>query len=150
MNTFKKRLYFLQVLRAFAASLVVVDHSLMKMSLPSPYLGAFGVYIFFVISGFIIFHTLADKFNRVGGAREFLVRRYTRVAPMYYIATLAILLIDLENGKGQHTFIQVLTSFLFVPYWRPQEILMRPNTRSRLDTRLRNVFLHVFWTLYAG
>ena len=100
MTVNRKNLYFLQILRGFAAGLVVIDHCLLKMNVPSPFLGAFGVFIFFIISGFIIFHTSEDKFNSPGGAHKFLIRRYIRVAPMYYLATFLILLIDLCNGKG--------------------------------------------------
>jgi exopolysaccharide production protein ExoZ len=120
------KLYLLQVLRAFAAGLVVVDHAFDKTRTHSPFIGAFAVYIFFVISGFIIFYSSKTYFNAADGCRRFLIRRFRRIAPIYYLATLLILWFDAIGGKGSHTPMQVLASFCFIPYWRIQDLLMRP------------------------
>ncbi len=90
MNT----LTSIQILRAVAAWLVVYEHYL---QLPfhsrdsskleqfiSPH-GYFGVDIFFVISGFIMFYSLANKSY---GAKEFFVKRLQRIMPAYWFYTL--------------------------------------------------------------
>ena len=72
-----------QVLRATAACMVVMGHSGCVMYVPSELipLGASGVDIFFVISGFIICQAAA----RHGGALHFLSRRWWRIFPLYWI-----------------------------------------------------------------
>ena len=61
-----KKLLNVQVLRALAALSVVICH------IPIFGIGAFGVDIFFVISGYIICHVTAD------GERDFFLRRIFR------------------------------------------------------------------------
>lgn len=70
-----------QVLRFLAALLVVGVH------LPPIATGSFGVDLFFVISGFIMAHTTAD---RPVNAAAFLRNRLLRVAPLYWAVTLAV------------------------------------------------------------
>jgi exopolysaccharide production protein ExoZ len=73
-----------QVLRAAAASLVVMAHSCGIMYVPMELvtLGTSGVDIFFVISGFIICQIAARPQN---GAVYFLARRWWRIFPLYWI-----------------------------------------------------------------
>jgi peptidoglycan/LPS O-acetylase OafA/YrhL len=73
-----------QVLRAAAASLVVMAHSGGIMYVPSEMvtLGMSGVDIFFVISGFIMCQIAAKPQN---GALYFLARRWWRIFPLYWI-----------------------------------------------------------------
>ena len=73
-----------QGLRAIAASLVVIAHSGLLVGMPPGInlLGHAGVDIFFVISGFIICQ-VATHTER--GAIDFLVRRFWRIFPLYWI-----------------------------------------------------------------
>jgi peptidoglycan/LPS O-acetylase OafA/YrhL len=81
-----------QVLRATAASMVMA-HSGCVMYVPSELvtLGASGVDIFFVISGFIICQVAARPQNR---ALHFLVRRCWRIFPLYWVVLAFSVLID--------------------------------------------------------
>ena len=99
-----------QVLRAVAALLVVVFHS----STGHFGIGAAGVDIFFVISGFIM---------ATVGTRElpstFLVRRVIRIVPLYWILTLAMLALSMVSPAYAHTRFtapSLLQSLLFIPY----------------------------------
>ncbi len=76
----------LQYLRAFAAIGVVVFHVLAGTSHPFP-LGAAGVDIFFVLSGFLMFALTSRRPVTPG---RFLLDRITRIVPLYWIATLII------------------------------------------------------------
>ena len=62
--------------------------------------GLGGVDLFFVISGFVMTTILQGKFGKLLNAKRFLLRRLTRIYPMYWI----------------YTFI-VLAVFLFKPNW---------------------------------
>lgn len=111
----------IQSLRAIAACLVVFYH--LQASLNS-YLGArlhtsfgaSGVDIFFVISGFIMFHTNRG-FERSPG--QFLKDRFIRIVPLYWIGT-ALILILLSFGKNPDGVQKVdagdiIMSLLFIP-----------------------------------
>jgi exopolysaccharide production protein ExoZ len=114
----------LQILRGFAASLVVVDHAIIRQSewaeypaivtLAAQYSGVLGVAIFFVISGYIMIHTSEKEFGRPGAAATFLRKRVIRIVPLYWIATLLEISLRLPKG-GTVAPEEVLTSFLFIP-----------------------------------
>lgn len=100
------KLVSIQVLRAFAALLVVTHHAQFEGTVlagrtgrgfePSELLPwAAGVDVFFVISGFIIVHAARPLYGRAGGRKRFLAHRIARLVPLYWLATtlyLAVLL----------------------------------------------------------
>jgi peptidoglycan/LPS O-acetylase OafA/YrhL len=96
-----KKIHFpgLNGLRFTAALLVIIDHTeLFKsyLGLPtlwetsySAYLGAFGVSIFFVLSGFLITYLLLEE-QKEGPIqiKHFYLRRILRIWPLYYLLVL--------------------------------------------------------------
>jgi exopolysaccharide production protein ExoZ len=77
----------LQGLRAFAAISVMLFHFALMPATNLPFkIGAFGVDLFFVLSGFIIAHSSTHS------SRHFLAHRLIRVLPPYWIATLLAVL----------------------------------------------------------
>jgi peptidoglycan/LPS O-acetylase OafA/YrhL len=111
-------IYNLQALRAIAALLVVFVHlAPLGALLHIPEMGAAGVDIFFVISGFIMAYTT----ERSGiGPLGFLCDRLCRVAPMYWAITLVVFLLAmLAPGLFQSTvadYGQLVKSILFIPF----------------------------------
>lgn len=79
-----------------------------------------GVDLFFVISGFIMVYASRRLFGRPGAWSEFLRRRITRVAPLYWACTtlyLAILLAaHLKGDPRMPGAAATAASFLFIPY----------------------------------
>jgi peptidoglycan/LPS O-acetylase OafA/YrhL len=86
-------------LRFIAALLVIIDHTeLFKsyLGLPtlwansySAYLGAFGVSIFFVLSGFLITYLLLEELKQGPiQIKHFYLRRILRIWPLYYLLVL--------------------------------------------------------------
>lgn len=108
----------LQILRAFAAISVVFFHSdkfLLKEHL-QPF-GAAGVDIFFVISGFIMtYNTQITPTN----PRAFLINRFVRILPMYWLMTIGVYLIALTFphllNSTQPDPIQLVKSLFFIPF----------------------------------
>lgn len=98
------KLNSIQSLRAVAALLVVYVHSIdlqMEFGVSKQqgffYLqnfGAIGVDLFFVISGFIITY-VANKYEGIGQGFVFLAKRFRRINPAYYIASIIYLSIEL-------------------------------------------------------
>lgn len=128
----RRKLVHLQILRAVAASLVVVDHALDALvdrgALPvrwteiGYHLGWMGVGMFFVTSGLIMFRTAGDSYGSTASARQFAARRIVRVVPMYWIATLIVAAIQ----RGPDLPVRLLKSLLFIPYTEPGADVMRP------------------------
>ncbi|WP_158930037.1 acyltransferase [Acidisphaera sp. S103] len=121
----KANLTGLQILRAVAALLVVCHHSLKESrplfehGIPAPLvvMGASGVDIFFVISGFIMYYTNHNRFGRANVSGDFFIRRIIRIVPMYWICTLAIVFLHF-TGLYRHMQItreSVALSLLFLP-----------------------------------
>src|SRR5262249_30751290 len=119
------RLESIQAIRFLASTMVVVYHSSLKaadyhpISLPA-HLGAIGVDIFFVISGFVMVYITADRAPSVS---SFLVARIVRIVPLYWFFTTLLLcgLLFAPHIFKHITFnlTQAVASFLFLPAASP-------------------------------
>jgi len=96
------RLAWLDALRGFAALCVVFDHGSTLMLMPVRDflyrwldLGQYGVFVFFLISGYIIPASLERK----GSVRGFWTSRLFRLYPMYAVA-LALAAVAYHTGHG--------------------------------------------------
>jgi exopolysaccharide production protein ExoZ len=120
----------IQILRALAATLVVVGHSIHDSSFVAertgrtaidlPYFDwGFGVDIFFVISGFIMIYTTSELFGQPGAASTFFKRRLVRIAPVYWLLTTGFIVIALVAPRFLNVPIEgwrsIVTSYLFIP-----------------------------------
>ena len=92
----------IQILRGVAAVMVVMFHGLGFQ------IGSAGVDIFFVISGFIMFHTNRDVFGYAGAGILFLKRRILRIVPLYWLCTAFALWPGVETKT-------LAASLLFIP-----------------------------------
>lgn len=115
-------LYNIQALRALAAYLVVILHleSLLPLSdacRKALGLGAAGVDLFFVISGFIMVHTTAGRDVR---PLPFVASRLARIVPLYWLLTLAVFVIALTVpsllGSTTASPDHLVKSLLFIPF----------------------------------
>lgn len=120
----------IQALRYIAAALVVVHHVLLTINnyygdIGSLYdygnirkFGEFGVDIFFIISGFIIFYTNWDNFDGVGSKKIFLYNRLIRIVPIYWIFTIisvAIFFLFPSITSANVNLVNFLGSIFFIP-----------------------------------
>ncbi|WP_295855004.1 acyltransferase [uncultured Xylophilus sp.] len=109
----------LQHLRGIAALMVVAYHLQLPLERmgyggPWPTWGAAGVDIFFVLSGFLMWHTTAD---RTPGPWAFWRRRIVRIVPLYWLLTSVVVAVMLvAPGLLQSVRfdpLNVLGSYLF-------------------------------------
>lgn len=111
-----------QHLRAIAAYLVVIFHMTDSLARETGAgvvftLGAVGVDMFFVLSGFVM-AMVVDRAEAVDSS--FLLRRWARIAPLYFLMTgalfgLALVAPGLLN-TAKVDFGHLLASLLFLPY----------------------------------
>jgi exopolysaccharide production protein ExoZ len=103
-----ERLDSVQALRAVAALAVVCNH------IPAIENGAYGVDLFFVISGFIVCHVAAADPGR------FMAKRLIRVLPVYWLCTIALFalaaLAPQFMGATRADWGELAKSLFFVPY----------------------------------
>jgi peptidoglycan/LPS O-acetylase OafA/YrhL len=104
----REQLDTVQALRAIAALCVVGMH------IPAIERGAFGVDLFFVISGFIVCHVAAAD------PGQFLLKRIIRVVPLYWLCTIALFGLALAApqlmGATRGDLGELLKSLFFVPF----------------------------------
>jgi hypothetical protein len=125
-----KQVANIQMLRGLAALAVVAFHAQgavrgndLADPLPDLLGGAFGVDLFFAISGFIMVYSSTAMFGVAGSAALFLRRRIARIAPLYWVITAiyAIYLLHLTRRDQNHTdlLVNFATSLSFVGYLSP-------------------------------
>lgn len=117
------KLDVIQYLRAIAALMVVIHHA--RNSMPwlafNPLEGypafAWGVDIFFVISGFIMYVAARDE-HCLG----FMRKRIIRIVPLYWAATLALVVIATKFhpwSMASNDWLHVVQSLFFIPHYSP-------------------------------
>ena len=104
-------------MRALAALSVVWVHARYAVPgiaerLGAPFFGASGVDVFFVISGFIM--VAATSAKELTPA-SFLSLRIIRIAPLYWLATLALAASAAAAGRA-HSAEEMVKSVFFIPY----------------------------------
>ncbi|QFY61031.1 acyltransferase [Rhizobium grahamii] len=112
-----KTLYGIQYLRAFAAFAVVVFHAAERAGEHFA-IGAAGVDVFFVISGFIMW-VISDR--RPITPQGFLLDRVKRIAPSYWLVT-AVMIAGAMAGlfpNLQLTAEHIFASLFFIPMRSP-------------------------------
>ena len=125
----------IQILRAVAALGVLFHHTAhevaaktgVTVSFGELVVGAGGVDLFFVISGFVMVYASERLFAQPGATRVFFLRRLARIVPLYWAAT-AILVgyIYVAHRIFPPPFITtegVIASFLFIPYPLPNGLM---------------------------
>lgn len=121
----RSELYGIQLLRGLAATAVVVHHALEQSNGAigrfSPdwltTVGAAGVDIFFVISGFVMFYVSFGPGRSPPTAGDFLFRRATRIYPFYWLCCIAMLIISAMGFLASHRYDAntILTSLALLP-----------------------------------
>ncbi|KRC82530.1 acyltransferase family protein [Sphingomonas sp. Root241] len=121
------RLAALDLLRGLAALAIVTRHFPWPGDLigflPRDYLA---VDLFFVLSGFVLARAYWPSLSQEQGARTFLVRRLTRLYPLYLLATLLAAAFAFANGAPLGSWAATLgANLLFLP--APPDAAMGPN-----------------------
>lgn len=111
----------IQLLRAIAALMVVLHHIAIKAAqyhtgaLSDYHIGYFGVDLFFIISGYIMCHSIT---HRSMSFRQFMQHRIKRIIPLYWAVTAAAMIIywlapSMVNSSGGET--SLFSSWTLIP-----------------------------------
>lgn len=152
-----KNLDWVQLLRGLAALLVVLTHARYAL-LDTPgfplanlmfFPGAFGVDLFFLISGFIMCYATADSDGSRGYVARFAVKRWSRVWPAYAVATL---LAALAMHGGLHYFSNAPNRLAFLRSMAlvPVDAHMVPYFAMTLLVGWTLVFEMYFYAVYGA
>jgi exopolysaccharide production protein ExoZ len=146
------KLRSIQYLRAVAAVAVVVSHAANSLlghvghRINLDY-GAYGVDVFFVVSGFVMFYTTLDT-----GIRpvEFLAKRVIRIFPLYFLlSTVMLALVALSPGSFNQESADLgayIASIAFIPHWNPR----LPNFEPIIGQGWTLNYEMFFYVLFAG
>ena len=120
-------------LRGIAALMVVVAHALnfgdnkLFPILPRSILsqGIRGVHLFYIISAFTLFYTFDLRKNENKAILKFYLRRFFRIAPLFYTAIVINLAYRHLSGNlaaaEYPTYFNIISNFLFIhgfgPFW---------------------------------
>ncbi len=112
-----------QMLRALAATMVVLHHVQLNLALgfglpdalPNLSVGSAGVDIFFGISGFVMVISSDRLFGQPRAARTFIIRRLIRIVPLYW----AVTTLYVVSASGGYPLAHTAASYLFVPHASP-------------------------------
>lgn len=122
----KESNYFIQLdgVRFIAVALVLFDHwTVEHIDLPVGVLGALGVTIFFVLSGFLITRILLsskDKLRRHPGGglsnylKTFYIRRTIRIFPIYYLTLFALALINEPPVRQKFAWLALYGTNIYI------------------------------------
>ena len=123
-----KKIHNIQALRGVAVLLVVFRHLLpvetkyaqFDYVVPELFLiGASGVDLFFLISGFVMVSVTRSAFHSKGGIQKFLYHRIARIYPLYWFYTSIILCVYLVQpsfvNSSQGNQVNILASYLLLP-----------------------------------
>ncbi|HCR2010196.1 TPA: acyltransferase [Enterobacter asburiae] len=122
-NGAKRTINTIQALRGIAALMVVLVHFKVYFNMPFYNFGdslfsygGMGVPLFFIISGFVMTYT----HNRTGVHESilFIIKRFSRVYPLYFISTILWLIVLKYSVPTAHEFdnsTDIIKSLLFYP-----------------------------------
>ncbi len=130
-----KKYEYIDSLRGIAVLMVVMVHvaNFFKISTTEffhpllcwiLYNGRMGVQLFFIISSFTLMLSFDRRIGEKNGTFNFFIRRFFRIAPMYYLAIIAITVNYIHIGKYNFDILTTpwyVSNFLFLntltPYW---------------------------------
>jgi exopolysaccharide production protein ExoZ len=148
------KLYSVQYLRALAASAVVVYHASKALAGHEEQIdlgyGTYGVDVFFVVSGFIMFYTTIDSTIT---PLVFFLKRLIRIFPLYFIlSTLLYAMVAARPSlfnKASPDVAAYLQSILFIPHWNPRLHDLQPILGPGWTLNYE-MFFYVVFAIFIG
>lgn len=112
------KIYSLQYLRALAALWVLLTHVLQELGIrPNGvfFAGQWGVDIFFLLSGFIIYLTTRDH----SSWKAFAIKRVFRIYPAYWLCLIIYISYSAIYNRGGYNCLNIIQNVLMIPFSEP-------------------------------
>jgi len=115
-NIPSRKIASLQFLRAFACLSVLYTHVLQLLNI-KPFgdyfiAGAYGVDLFFILSGFLIYLTTKNN----DSYKSFAIKRIFRIFPLYWFCVILFFLWEILNFSKEFTILNYIQNFLMLPW----------------------------------
>ena len=144
-------------IRGIAVTSVILHHyfqniQIYKLSIPLQYFcnffldyGAYGVQLFFAVSGFI----LIQKYSYIDSVKTFILLRYTRLVPMLSIAIFFNLLLQFFGKKETINFQNIIPSLFML---EPQlfNVIFHSENFKWIDQSFWSLFVEIRFYLIYG
>lgn len=114
------KLDYIDAVRGIAVLGVIFTHCVQQIKgLPEWfynifYSGMYGVQLFFIVSAFTMFHSYYGRQGEPNAARNFFIRRFFRIAPMFYLGILLYIPIKLIFGHIIYPWYAYVATALFL------------------------------------
>ncbi|EFH4428998.1 acyltransferase family protein, partial [Escherichia coli] len=152
----------IQTLRGIAALSVVVDHTLTQFNIYYHLegitggilrnlqgIGTIGVYVFFIVSGYIMSLTTFNKTWDKKASSVFLKKRIIRIYPIYWF-WLTLLLVAWFAGlalkQHHYSFEKIVSSYLLLPYSDEEPSKINP-VLGQGWTLIYEMFFYIFFSI---
>jgi peptidoglycan/LPS O-acetylase OafA/YrhL len=93
------RLYMIDGLRGLCAIAVMIYHFYFWNGINALQVGTFGVYMFFVISGFSMWYVYSRCSFDARGMRTFFIARFARLFPLFAVITVGYMCLRISSGS---------------------------------------------------
>lgn len=140
-----------QILRGYAAMLVVVTHLWSEGVISSVFrfsrIGGLGVDIFFIISGFIMCYSIRDRISP-GDSVQFLKKRICRIYPIYLLVLIPFLIQYLAQSSSANDLVDpmlIIGNLLLLP-----SFFDGANYRMLVGPAWTLTYELFFYVLFAG
>ncbi|MCG3692883.1 acyltransferase family protein [Aliarcobacter butzleri] len=133
-----KRLDYLDFLRGIAVLLVLLSHThhFFYNHIFNDWsgIGARGVQLFYIVSGFTIYYIYQNKLNTSLDVRNYIIKRVFRILPLYFLVLPLYFLVFGVNHNYQYPLINLITHYFLVNGFFPEYI---------------NSILRVEWSIFV-
>ncbi len=124
-----KKYEYIDSLRGIAILLVILTHSRKTLAyLPDIIMqfvidGQYGVQLFFIVSAYTLTLSFYSRIDEPNRTKNFFIRRFFRIAPLFYLAIIAYIIVDwtIYNNRNIGIF-EIITNITFTNGFFPQYI----------------------------
>lgn len=114
---------YVDCLRGVAIILVLIVHAMVVSNGPSYFfIGQRGVQLFYILSAFTLFLSLRERRHESKEMVNYFIRRYFRIAPLFYIALLANVIFRYLSDQKVFSLPEIFTGIFLLHGFNPDLI----------------------------
>ena len=138
------RLEYLDFLRGIAILLVLLAHTHHFLNISSfshwAGIGARGVQLFYIISGFTIYYIYQNKITSFVSVKNYLIKRVFRIFPLYFLVIPIYYFTFGINNNYEYSIVNLISHYLLLNGFFPEFI----NSILRVEWSIFDEFIFYF------